>query len=40
VRQTINLDDTLEAVDADQLQIAGSRSVDRWVFTVGKILRD
>jgi len=36
VRQTINLDDTLEAVDADQLQLAGSRSVDRWVFTVGK----
>jgi high affinity Mn2+ porin len=36
VRQTINSDDTYEDVDADQLQLAGSRSVDRWVFSVGK----
>jgi len=36
VRQTINLDGTPEALDADQLRLAGSRSVNRWVFTVGK----
>ena len=36
VRHTINLDGTLEALDTDQLRLAGSRSVNRWVFTVGK----
>jgi high affinity Mn2+ porin len=36
VRQTISLDGMHEETVADQLQLAGSRSVDRWVFTVGK----
>jgi high affinity Mn2+ porin len=36
VRQTINADNDLEAVDADLLQLGGSRSANRWVFTVGK----
>jgi high affinity Mn2+ porin len=36
VRQTVNLDGTPEALDADQLRLAGSRRVNRWVFTVGK----
>jgi high affinity Mn2+ porin len=36
VRQTINSDDDLEAVDADLFQLGGSRSANRWVFTVGK----
>jgi high affinity Mn2+ porin len=36
VRQTINSDDNLEAVDADLLQLGGSRSANRWVFTAGK----
>ncbi len=36
VRQTVNADDDLEAVDADLLQLGGSRSANRWVFTVGK----
>lgn len=36
VRQTINADDDLQAVDPDLLQLGGSRSANRWVFTVGK----
>lgn len=36
VRQTINSGDDLQAVDADLLQLGGSRSANRWVFTVGK----
>jgi high affinity Mn2+ porin len=36
VRQTINSDDDLEAVDADLFQLGGSRSANRWVFTAGK----
>jgi high affinity Mn2+ porin len=36
LRQTVNLGAATEAVDADLLQLGGSRSSDRWVFTVGK----
>jgi high affinity Mn2+ porin len=36
VRQTLNLDATTEAVEAAADQLRGSRSADRWVFTVGK----
>jgi high affinity Mn2+ porin len=36
LRQTLNLDAPTEAVDSDQLQLAGLRSANRWVFTVGK----
>lgn len=36
VRQTVNAADESEAVDADLLQLGGSRSANRWVFTVGK----
>jgi len=36
IRETVNSGPATEAVDADQLQLAGSRSADRWVFTVGK----
>ena len=36
VRQTINSGSDLETVDADLLQLGGSRSANRWVFTVGK----
>src|SRR5271166_3422645 len=36
VRQTVNLGAPTETVDADQMQLAGRRSSDRWVFTVGK----
>jgi len=36
LRQTVNLGPATEAVDADLLQLGGSRSADRWVFTVGK----
>jgi high affinity Mn2+ porin len=36
VRQTVNLDGAREAVEATATQLGGSRSPDRWVFTVGK----
>jgi high affinity Mn2+ porin len=36
VRQTLNLDDTGQAVDAAANQLGGSRSADRVVITVGK----
>ena len=36
LRQTVNSGSATEAVDADLLQLGGSRSADRWVFTVGK----
>jgi high affinity Mn2+ porin len=36
VRQTINSDDDVEMVDADSFQLGGTRSANRWVFTVGK----
>jgi high affinity Mn2+ porin len=36
VRQTIDSDDDLQTVDPDLLQLGGSRSANRWVFTVGK----
>ena len=37
VRQTVNLGEAMEPVEADVTRLAGSRSADRWVFTVGKI---
>jgi high affinity Mn2+ porin len=37
VRQTVNVGGTVEAVEAAADQLAGSRSADRWVFTVGKV---
>jgi high affinity Mn2+ porin len=36
VRQTVDLSDAAEAVEATANQLGGSRSSDRWVFTVGK----
>jgi high affinity Mn2+ porin len=36
VRQTVNMGGTVEAVEAAADQLGGSRSADRWVFTVGK----
>ena len=36
VRQTVNLNGTTEAVEAAAGQLGGTRSADRWVFTVGK----
>ncbi len=36
VRQTIGLGAADESVDADLLQLGGTRRVDRWVITVGK----
>jgi high affinity Mn2+ porin len=36
VRQTVNLDGTTEGVEAAADQLRGTRSADRWVFTVGK----
>ncbi len=36
VRQTVDSDGDLESVDPDLLQLGGSRSANRWVFTVGK----
>jgi high affinity Mn2+ porin len=36
VRQTVNLDEATEAVEAAADQLRGTRSADRWVFTVGK----
>jgi high affinity Mn2+ porin len=36
VRQVIDLGDEREAVDGTANQLRGSRSLDRWVFTVGK----
>ncbi len=36
VRQTVNLGDASEAVEAAANQLGGSRSPDRWVFTAGK----
>jgi high affinity Mn2+ porin len=36
VRQTVNLGETTEAVEAAAGQLGGSRGADRWVFTVGK----
>jgi high affinity Mn2+ porin len=36
VRQTLNLDDTRQSVDAAANQLGGSRSADRVVITVGK----
>jgi high affinity Mn2+ porin len=36
VRQTVNLGGTVETVDAAADQLGGTRSADRWVFTVGK----
>jgi high affinity Mn2+ porin len=36
VRQTVNLDGAEEVVEAAPDQLGGTRSADRWVFTVGK----
>jgi high affinity Mn2+ porin len=36
LRQTLNVGDPSEPVAADQLQLRGARSPDRWVFTIGK----
>ena len=36
VRQTVDSGGDLESVDPDLLQLGGSRSANRWVFTVGK----
>jgi high affinity Mn2+ porin len=36
VRQTLDMGGTEEAVEAKADQLGGSRSADRWVFTVGK----
>ncbi len=36
VRQTLNLEDQREVVEPSQLQLGGSQSADRVVFTVGK----
>ena len=36
VRQTVSLGEATEPVDSVANQLAGSRSPDRWVFTVGK----
>jgi high affinity Mn2+ porin len=36
VRQTVNVGGAVEAVEAAADQLGGSRSTDRWVFTVGK----
>lgn len=36
VRQTLDLPGEREAVEAQANQLGGDRSVDRWVFTVGK----
>src|SRR5271166_2425250 len=36
VRQTVNLGDERETVEPDALQLGGTRSPDRLVFTVGK----
>jgi high affinity Mn2+ porin len=36
VRQTVDLGAGREAVDPAQLQLGGTRSANRWVFTVGK----
>src|SRR5258708_30921883 len=35
-RSTVNLDGTTEPVEAAADQLGGTRSADRWVFTVGK----
>jgi high affinity Mn2+ porin len=37
IRDTFNLDGDQEAVESAQNQLAGSRSENRWVLTVGKI---
>src|SRR6202035_1104802 len=37
VRQTVNLAETREAVGGAANQLYGTRSADRWVFTVGKL---
>jgi len=37
VRQTLNLGEATETVEAAAGQLAGARSADRWVFTVGKL---
>jgi high affinity Mn2+ porin len=36
LRETVNLDEASDAVGADQLQLRGTRSPNRWVFTIGK----
>lgn len=36
VRETLDLDGDREAIEAGANQLAGSRSTNRWVFTVGK----
>ena len=36
IRQTVNVGETSDTVDASANQFAGTRSPDRWVFTVGK----
>jgi high affinity Mn2+ porin len=36
VRQTVDTGDERENLDAEPNQLAGSRALDRWVFTVGK----
>ncbi len=36
VRQSIDSDGELQSVEPDLLQLGGSRTVNRWVFTVGK----
>jgi len=36
IRQTLDTGIEREAVEAEALQLGGSRSTDRWVFTVGK----
>ena len=36
IRQTLNLDDTREAIEASANQLGGARSADRLVITIGK----
>src|SRR5450631_1444184 len=37
VRDTVNLDGERETVDAGANQLAGDRSVNRWIITIGKL---
>jgi high affinity Mn2+ porin len=37
VRQTVDSDDDLQKVEPDLLQLGGSHSANRWVFTAGKL---
>jgi len=37
VRQTVDLGGAMEGVESGAIQLGGSHSADRWIFTVGKI---